>query len=755
MISACAPATWPQPIRTDAQRLADSALLSQFTGATPKERRPIFDKLRKRGRADLLAQLANAPDTSPTDSAKYWLASANVHLAASRTVEAAHASRAAINAVRTLDTDGQDSVKGQAGVTLALAGEDEAAAALAAELTGRLRDTLGERDATVMAILAALGRVEEADAIVARAPKREGDMMAAMVANLLATRDVAAGVQRIANLLPPDLKTAAKLQVATFLVGVGHVADAMQLLDGRWTTLAGPILRALTRRLADAGRLRDALTMAGHAGDMHRSDLRVIIARAALWFGAADVALEAVDLAQTDLAPDLKKDGWELRRKLIDLRVRAGDADGARALVDEANAATASRDLASAGWGLLRVGQTKAAQKLIEQVTADATELADDNGRLGRHAGRGRLMGAITFLAAAGDKVASARLLAVWRRYARSDEARGLKQHAEAAARGGDAESALKLALETGPTHVAVGLARGGALEAALLATLALSKPAERLDALWQIALELPPDAILTDGARSAAARLLTGPDPRAAEPDPPSGVRWVRLDAGRFLVRRGRRVGRTEIWIQRLKAFDVGVAEVTVAQYRACVDAGKCPEPRPVNEQLAEFCNAGVDGRAQHPQNCVGYEESEAFCAWAGGRLPSESEWKFAASSMGRPADYPWGDDPATCQRANFARGVERRMSHPEQRALIGCKTGATRPVCELAAGHTAQGLCDMLGNVSELVAHSGQHLTIQMGGSFLSVGVGIVGDRQLQRRPHPETGFRCARDVAPGESQ
>lgn len=133
---------------------------------------------------------------------------------------------------------------------------------------------------------------------------------------------------------------------------------------------------------------------------------------------------------------------------------------------------------------------------------------------------------------------------------------------------------------------------------------------------------------------------------------------------------------------------FELSVTEVTVAQYRRCVEIGVCTEPGPGRD-----CNWNREGVDDHPINCVDYEQATAFAKWAGGRLPTEVEWEYAAKSGGQDSAYPWGNDSATCQRAI--------MDDPASGS--GCGKGSTLPVCSKPAGNSVQGLCDMAGNVRE----------------------------------------------------
>ena len=136
------------------------------------------------------------------------------------------------------------------------------------------------------------------------------------------------------------------------------------------------------------------------------------------------------------------------------------------------------------------------------------------------------------------------------------------------------------------------------------------------------------------------------------------------------------------------LPSFQIAKTEVTVGQYAACVSAGVCSLPG-----TGSGSNWNVSGHEDHPVNFVDWNQALAFCAWAGGRLPTEAEWEYVARANGQSVEYPWGNNAPTCPYAVMNDGT------------VGCGTGGTWPVCSKLAGSAPNGLCDLSGNVYEWV--------------------------------------------------
>lgn len=108
------------------------------------------------------------------------------------------------------------------------------------------------------------------------------------------------------------------------------------------------------------------------------------------------------------------------------------------------------------------------------------------------------------------------------------------------------------------------------------------------------------------------------------------------------------------------------------------------------------------VEDRANHPAVHMSWNDAAAFAEWAGGRLPSEAEWEFAARGGVDGARFPWGeaepdDETVMC---NIWQG-----QFPRHNTLKDGYLG-TAPVDSFAPN--GFGLHNMSGNVWEWCADS-----------------------------------------------
>ncbi len=140
------------------------------------------------------------------------------------------------------------------------------------------------------------------------------------------------------------------------------------------------------------------------------------------------------------------------------------------------------------------------------------------------------------------------------------------------------------------------------------------------------------------------------------------------------------------------LDAFWIDRTEVSNAQYRRCVEAGAC---------TATSCpdNADLNGDAQ-PAVCVSWSQASAYCEWAGGRLPSEAEWEYAARGPTEPL-YPWGN-AFDATRLNYCdTRCPLTWADPDHDDGFA----RTSPVGSYPAGASWCGALDMAGNAWEWV--------------------------------------------------
>ena len=221
-------------------------------------------------------------------------------------------------------------------------------------------------------------------------------------------------------------------------------------------------------------------------------------------------------------------------------------------------------------------------------------------------------------------------------------------------------------------------------------------------------------------------------------------------IPAGEFIM------GSNERWddeapehISETDAFYIDLNEVTNADYKIFVDATRREHP-------FHWPEGNIPkSKKNHPVVYVSWFDANAYCTWAGKRLPSEQEWEKAARGK-EGLIYPWGNEWSLDKSNNPYKN----------------STG-TEPVGSYPEGRSPYGLNDISGNVWEWVdsyylPHPGNPVTraeygkdkrVLKGGSWfdcLSYGCGLSAPTFNRSFFTPEVknnsfGFRCAKSKSP----
>jgi eukaryotic-like serine/threonine-protein kinase len=260
--------------------------------------------------------------------------------------------------------------------------------------------------------------------------------------------------------------------------------------------------------------------------------------------------------------------------------------------------------------------------------------------------------------------------------------------------------------------------------------------------------------------AKVMATALLLGPFAAAPKREP--APERVLIPAGVFVRGSARGADDERPREQRrLPAFTIDRTEVTRGMYAACVAARRCAKPsgdvsamkgtlkgslyppQGVPPGEARQHNATLTREPELPMTKVNRLEARAYCAFAGGRLPTEGEWEKAARGTdGR--EFPWGDD-ADCGRANWG-------NFDGEGPCAGRNPGRPVTVGGYPSGASPYGVVDLAGNVWEWIADKydvERTRRIVRGGSCCSYFVEPRAANRNAWDPHHrdgDLGFRCA---------
>ena len=263
-------------------------------------------------------------------------------------------------------------------------------------------------------------------------------------------------------------------------------------------------------------------------------------------------------------------------------------------------------------------------------------------------------------------------------------------------------------------------------------------------------------------------------PDPRlgvgSTRVSPIDGMVMVYVPPGEFLMGAGPDEPNAFLWEGPQHAILQGAywidrTEVTYQMFARFLNAvGQLPgedtswfdaNAEGLRLQYVDSAWSPSPGYGERPVALVSWFAADAYCAWAGRRLPTEAEWEKAARGTdGRR--YPWGDLAPTCELATYSGCVYE----PPGEMVMG-----TSPVGMDPQGASTYGALDMAGNVWEWISsqpfdypydpEDGREDTgpaaerALRGGAFLDPAEHMRTSERLSSNPDSAAsyiGFRCA---------
>jgi len=191
------------------------------------------------------------------------------------------------------------------------------------------------------------------------------------------------------------------------------------------------------------------------------------------------------------------------------------------------------------------------------------------------------------------------------------------------------------------------------------------------------------------------------------------------------------------------VEPFYLDLHEVTVGEYLRFAQATGRRGPPTVDDLGTQSSDL--------PVAMVNIPDAQAYCRWAGKRLPTFAEWQFAARGVERRR-FVWGDASPDGSRANYC---DRRCGESWRDMEYDDGYAGPAPVGSYPAGRTPEGVWDLAGNVREWTASTDENKRYYVpGGSFQNARDDLWAADVRVLPPLTRfamLGFRCAKESTP----